>query len=74
MRPITEAQLQMLRDLDDGGPTDYADFHDRAGAALGWRNRERVLEALSRKELIDDDLKLTEEGRAVLASHKAVQP
>ena len=68
---LTPSQHQMLRDLDDGDPTDYADFHDRAGAALGWLNRDRVMKALERKGLIDDDNKLTDAGRAILA---AAQP
>lgn len=63
---LSTAQARMLRDLDDGEPTDYADFADRSGAPLGWVNRERVLAALIRKALVDDDLKLTEAGRALL--------
>jgi hypothetical protein len=64
---LSTAQATMLRDLDDGDPTDYADFFLRSGSsALGWRNRERVLSALIRKELVDDDLKLTDAGKAML--------
>lgn len=64
---MTPRQLEMLKSLDnDGEPTDYAEFADAAGSALGWRNRERVLEALMRKRLIDDDLKVTEAGRKYL--------
>jgi len=62
---LTKAQWRMLQDLDrDLEPTDYADFI--AGGTLAWRNRERVLEALIRKGLIDDDLKVKEAGRALL--------
>lgn len=66
---LTAPQLQMLRDLDDGDPTDYADFADRGGSALGWLNRDRVMKALERKGLIDDDNKLTEAGRDVLTNY-----
>jgi hypothetical protein len=73
-------QFEMLKSLDaDGEPTDYADFSDRGGAALGWRNRERVIEALIRRGFIDgDSLQLTEPGKDLLAcaeaSIKAKQP
>ena len=64
---LTPCQRTMLRDLDDGDPTDYADFFLRSGSsALGWRNRERVIAALMRRKLIDDDLKLTELGKEIL--------
>ena len=63
---ISTAQLRMLKDCADGGPTDYADFADRGGSALGWANRERVISALLRKKLLDDDLKPTVAGRALL--------
>jgi len=63
---ITKAQLRMLKDCADGDPTDYADFADRGGSALGWTNRERVISALLRKKLLDDDLKPTVAGRALL--------
>lgn len=64
---ITQRQLEMLKDLDDGDPTDYADFALRSGSpALAWVNRERVIASLIRKGLVDDDLKLTEAGRAYL--------
>lgn len=63
---LSPAQLKMLHDLDDGDPTDFAEFADRSGSALGWRNRERVLSALTRKGLIDDDLKLTDTGKELL--------
>jgi len=69
---LTPAQRRMLQDLADGdGPTDYADFFLRSGSsALGWRNRERVIEALCKRELIDDDLKLTDAGREALAKQE----
>jgi hypothetical protein len=65
---LTKRQHEMLRDLDrDGDVTDYADYSDRAGGALGWANRERVIEALLRRRLIDMDLRLTDAGREALA-------
>jgi len=57
----------MLKDCADGDPTDYADFLDRRGHnTLAWVNRERVITALIRKDLLDSDLKVTERGRALL--------
>lgn len=65
---LTKRQRDMLRDLDrDGEATDYASFADRAPGGLAWRNRERVIDALHRKDLIDGDLALTPAGKAVLA-------
>ena len=64
---ISPAQLQMLKDCADGEPTDYADFAIRSGvSAFGWGNRERVIAALLRKGLLDDNLKVTERGRQYL--------
>ncbi len=62
---LTKPQWRMLQDLDrDNEPTDYADF---VGAGtLAWRNRERVIEALIRKGLIDEDLKVKPAGRVLL--------
>jgi len=62
---ITKAQLRMLKDCADGDPTDYSDYLMRSGS-LGWANRERVISALLRKKLLDDDLKPTAAGRALL--------
>jgi hypothetical protein len=68
MARLTTAQQRMLKDIADGdGPTDYADFFLRSGSsALGWRNRERVIEALLARKLIDDDMHLTDHGRDAL--------
>ena len=65
---ISPAQLRMLKDCaEDGEPTDYADFFLRSGvSAFGWANRERVISALIRKGLLDEDLKVTERGRALV--------
>jgi hypothetical protein len=64
---ITPAQLRMLKDCADGEPTDYSDYFLRSGSsALGWYNREQVISALIRKKLLDDDLKPTVAGRALL--------
>ena len=69
MAKLSAPQLQMLRDLADGDPTDYADF-------AGWLNRDRTMKALERKGLIDDDNKLTDAGHAALArcSSQVEQP
>jgi hypothetical protein len=70
MTTLSTAQRRMLRDIArDGEPTDFADFAYRANnsGGLGWHNRERVLDALQRKGLIDDDLALTPAGKEVLA-------
>jgi len=48
----------------DGEAADLYDF-DRGGT-LAWRNRERVIDALRRKGLLDDN-GVTAAGRAVLA-------
>jgi hypothetical protein len=61
---MTPTQLRMLIDCADGEPTDFADYC-KAGT-LAWRNRERVLDALIRKGLLDDNLKVTEKGRQYL--------
>lgn len=66
---LTPRQLEMLKDLDDGEPTDFACYDD--AGTLAWKNRDRVLSALMRKGLIDDDLKLTDAGRECLPSNGA---
>jgi len=71
---ISPAQLQMLKDCDDGEPTDYADFFLRSGvSAFGWANRERVIAALIRKGLLDDNLKPTERGRQYIPPRKEIR-
>ena len=43
---LTKAQRDALvAYANDMEAPDYAEYSDRAGAALGWRNRERVIEA-----------------------------
>ncbi len=65
---LTKAQREALQSYErDFEAPDYAEYSDRAGAALGWLNRERVISALIRKGLIDSDCKITEAGRAALA-------
>ena len=62
---LSPRQFEMLKDCaDGGGPTDFANY-DAAGT-LAWRNREQVISALIRKGLLDDDLKITDEGRKYL--------
>lgn len=68
---ITPKQIDMLKSYADANePTEYADFADAAGAALGWRNRERVIEALHAKGLLDAD-GITAAGRSLLAELEA---
>jgi hypothetical protein len=68
MKALTPRQFEMLRDYGrDGEATDYSEYHDAAGAALGWRNRERVIDALHRKGLLDQD-GVTAIGREVLGA------
>lgn len=65
---ISKAQGTALAAYADGYEApDYADFADRAGPTLGWINRERVIDALMRKGLIDEDQRITDAGRAALA-------
>lgn len=67
MMKLTERQREMLQSIaENDGPVDYAEFADRGGSALGWRNRERVISALAARDLIDDDLQITDAGRAAL--------
>lgn len=64
---ITAAQRKALPAYAaDMEAPDYADYADRAGPALGWLNRERVITALIRKGLLDADRQITEAGRAEL--------
>lgn len=65
---LSKAQAEALKSYArDGEAPDYADYSDRAGPGLGWRNRERVIEALIRKGLLDADQCLTDAGLAVLS-------
>ena len=66
---ITAAQREALAAYAaDMEAPDYADYADRAGPALGWLNRERVITALIRKGLLDADQQITEAGRKELAA------
>lgn len=68
MSRITNAQRDALKSYAaDLEAPDYAEYSDRAGAALGWLNRERVITALVRKGLLDRDLRITDAGRQTLA-------
>lgn len=59
---ITPKQLTMLRDFArDGEASDYGDFSD--GGTLAWKNRERVIDALIRKGLLNEHCEVTETGR-----------
>ena len=62
---LTPRQLEMLKSYaEDGEATDYANF-DNAGT-LAWCNRERIIDALHRKGMLDAD-GITEAGRAYIA-------
>ena len=64
---LTKAQRNALQSYaDDFEAPDYADYSERAGPALGWINRERVISALIRKGLLDADQHITDAGRAAL--------
>lgn len=65
MTKLTEKQRAMLTSFaQDGEAADLYDF-DSAGT-LGWRNRERVIDALHRKGLLNED-GITPAGREALA-------
>jgi hypothetical protein len=64
---LTKAQYQALKSYAaDLEAPDYAEYADRAGSALGWLNRERVISALIRKGMIDADQHITPEGKQAL--------
>lgn len=66
---ITKAQrVALAAYANDLEAPDYAEYADRAGPALGWLNRERVITALIRKGLLDADQQITDAGRAALAA------
>jgi hypothetical protein len=61
---MTPKQREMLKAFEeDGEAADIYDFD--AGGSLGWRNRERVIDALKRKGYLSAD-GITEQGRAAL--------
>lgn len=67
MATLTKAQREALQAYArDCEAPDYAEYSDRAGPALGWLNRERVITALIRKGLIDGNQQLTDAGRAII--------
>lgn len=64
---ITSKQMQALRDYAEGREhPDFDDYYGSAGA-LAWLNRERVIDALMRRGLIDADQKITQAGIDLLA-------
>jgi hypothetical protein len=70
---ITTRQIEMLRSFErDGEATDYCAFYDTGAGALAWRNRERVIDALHRRGLLNDD-GLTNAGRQVLLEAQEVK-
>lgn len=59
---LSPKQLEMLRDFDrDFEATDICAFNGK----LGWHNRERVINALHRKGLLDEN-GVTEAGKKYL--------
>lgn len=63
--PISEKQMQALRDYASGyDQPDFDDFYGEAGS-LAWRNRERVIDALERRGLIREG-KITERGMSLV--------
>jgi hypothetical protein len=74
MTKITTRQIEMLRSFErDGEATDYCAFYDTGAGTLAWRNRERVIEALHRRGLLNDD-GITEAGRQVLRTTPPSRP
>lgn len=62
MNRLTKKQLEMLRAFEqDLEATDIADFN----GPLGWHNRERCIDSLHRRGLLDEN-GITPAGRAAL--------
>lgn len=62
---LTPAMNRELRSIAaTGEPTDPIEWH--AANGLWFHARDRVIGALKRRELITDDLKLTEAGKVAL--------
>ena len=73
MTKITTRQIEMLRSFErDGEATDYCAFYDTGAGTLAWRNRERVIEALHRRGLLNDH-GITNAGRQVLLEAQEVK-
>lgn len=65
---LTARQYEMLRDFAvDKEATDFDSYitHTRVPSHLAWANRERVIEALMSRGLLDAD-GITDKGRRVL--------
>jgi len=66
MAKLSDKQLEMLASFEDGNePTDIADFN----GTLGWHNRERCIESLHKRGMLDGD-GLTDLGRTALLSQR----
>lgn len=68
-KPLTLRQLEMLRDYEHNGDATDFDEYVRTTATppnIAWRNRERVIDALHRRELVDAN-GITARGLAALA-------
>jgi hypothetical protein len=65
MRKLSPKAIEMLRSFyEDGEATDLCDFD--GASALGWGNRERVIDALIRRGLLDKDAAITDAGRQLV--------
>ena len=63
---LSGKQREMLISFErDGEAADFADFVGRAPSALARGNRERVIDALRRKGLLDDDGITVTGGKAI---------
>jgi hypothetical protein len=64
---LSSKQVQMLLDFaNDGEATDICDFdYNGPSLALAWRNRERVIDSLRTKGLLNDD-GITEAGKIAI--------
>lgn len=69
MAKLSAKQIQALRDYAEGyEQPDLDDFYGAAGA-LAFRNRERVIDALKRRGLVDAG-GITQAGRDILAGRQ----
>ena len=71
---LTPAMLRELRAIKnnqgDGNVSDPADWQ-HAPEGLWWHAREKVITALKRRALVNDDNCLTDAGKAALESAQA---
>jgi hypothetical protein len=66
-KSLSPKQLETLRAYArDAEPLDLYDY--TTSGSLAWHNRERTIESLKRRGLLDDDQRITDAGRAALNS------